>query len=236
MLPQPPASVDAPPASTAARLSQRKWKMLKVVGIVSVLGCMLLTAAPFLIYRRCRCGGPRVEAIHSLRQLGLALFEFETEYGGFPDATTSVRVSEATGSPLSMGTVSSNDFLCQLLASGIVASETMFFVRGPGMTGPDNIFTPGEALKKGECSFTYFLGATITDNPERPLVVAPMIAGTDRFDRKAFEGKAVILKLDNSVMSCDIDKHGHVIFEGRNLMDPSHPVWEGKPPVIAWQK
>jgi hypothetical protein len=61
-----------------------------------------------------------------------------------------------------------------------------------------------------------------------------MIPGTDRFDPKPFKGKAVILKMDNSVTSLSIDKAGHAILDGRNLMDPHHPIWEGHAPVIAW--
>lgn len=89
-------------------------------------------------------------------------------------------------------------------------------------------------MKNGECGFTYFLGAKNTDNPRRPLVVTAMIPGTDRFDRRRFDGKAVILRMDNTVSSHNIDKDGHVIFEGRNLMDPHHPIWDGHAPVIAW--
>lgn len=98
----------------------------------------------------------------------------------------------------------------------------------------DNFCGGSDTLEKGECGFTYLLGAKITSRPDRPLVVAPMIPGTDRFDPKSMEGKAVILKLDNSVTSIPIDKHGHVIFQGRNLMDPHHPVWQGHAPAIAW--
>lgn len=234
MLPQPPASVETPPASGAARLSRRKCGWLMVGGVLSVLGCLFVAAAPFVFHRRCGCGSPGREAIHDLRQLGLALFEFETEYGRFPDVSTIDPVREATGSTDPMGIVSSNDYFRQLFAAGIVSSESMFHVRVPGARLPDDVVTPGEALKKGECSFTYLLGALITDNPARPLVVAPMIPGTNRFDREFFEGKATILRMDNSVVSLEIDKHGQVILQGRNLMDPSHPVWDGHPPAIAW--
>ena len=61
-----------------------------------------------------------------------------------------------------------------------------------------------------------------------------MIPGTDRFDLKAFDGEAVMLKLDNSVTSLPIDKNGHVQINGGKLMDPANPIWDGKPPVIAW--
>lgn len=204
-------------------------------GIISALGCMTFLSAPLFI-RQCKCCGGQTEAVSNIRQLGLALFEFEAEYGSFPDPSTIARVRGKTDLMLSMGTTTSNDYFRQLLEAGIASSETMFHTRLPGKPmKPDNIFSPGEALKKGECSFTYLLGARASDNPGRPLVVAPMIPGTDRFDPKAFEGKAIILTKDNRAMSLSIDKHGHAILQGgRNLMDPSNPIWDGHPPTIAW--
>jgi hypothetical protein len=90
------------------------------------------------------------------------------------------------------------------------------------------------AIAKGECGYSYLSGLSTEGNPSRPIVVTPLIPGTDRFDLKPFEGKAVMLLLDNSVVSRTINKDGHVILNGGNMMDPNHPIWEGKPPVIAW--
>jgi hypothetical protein len=61
-----------------------------------------------------------------------------------------------------------------------------------------------------------------------------MIPGMNRFDPKPFNGKAILLKLDNSVTLLPIDKVGHAIMYDRNLMDPDHPIWDGHAPVIAW--
>lgn len=205
-------------------------------GMVSALGCVAVLSAPRLIRQR-KGGCGQSPEVSNLRQIGLALFEFENEYGSLPDPSTIARVQGKTGLMLSMGTTTSNDYFRQLLEAGIASNETMFYARLPSSsTKPDDIFTAGEALKKGECSFTYLLGARASDNPGRPLVVAPMIPGTDRFDPKPFNGKALILKRDNSVTFTTIDKHGHAIFPngGRNLMDPTNPIWDGHPPTIAW--
>ncbi len=231
MLPQPPPDAPAPPPSEAAILSRRKWKWLWIVGLGSMV---VLVASPLFLMRRRGCYSPVREAVNDARQIGLALFEFETEYGKYPDPTTIAAVRKETGTLLSLGTTSSNDFFRQLIAAGIAQSEPMFYAETAGGRKPDNIFDTTHALEKGECGFTYFLGATETCNPARPLVVARMIPGTDRFDPKPFEGKAVILKADNSVTSLPIDKHGHAILLGGNLMDPHHPIWDGHPPVIAW--
>lgn len=177
----------------------------------------------------------QTEAVNNARQIGLALFEFKMQYGKFPDAETVAGVRLKTGSDLDLGTTSSNDFFRQLLAAGIAQTETMFYAKVKGARKPDNNYIRGEALKSGECGFTYFLGAKSTDNPRRPLAVTPMIPGTDRFDKiKGCSRKAVILRMDNSVSSLPIDERGHVLIDGRNMMDPHHPIWDGRAPVIAW--
>jgi hypothetical protein len=162
------------------------------------------------------------------------LFEFEKEFGRFPDADTITAVQAKTSTHLDLGKTSSNEFFRQLIASNITQSEAMFYAKINGARKPDNVISKAEALKMGECAFTYILGATELSSPGRPLVVAPMIPGTDRFDPKPFEGKAVILRMDNSVSWLNIDKAGYAIAHGGNLLDPSNPIWDGHPPVIAW--
>lgn len=176
----------------------------------------------------------RNEATSNLRQIGLALFEFQAEYDNMPDFDTAAKVKKSKGSDLPMGKNSSNDFFRQLFAAEICENETIFYAKIPGTQHPDNQFSQNKTLEKGECGFTYFLGATMGCNSARPTVATPMIPGTDRFNPKPFVGKAIVLKADNSVMTLPIDKYGHVIWEGKNLMDPTHPVWEGRPPSIAW--
>jgi hypothetical protein len=188
--------------------------------------------SPFVI--RSRKKSDQTEAIGNARQIGLALFEFEMDYGKFPDETTITAVRSKTGASLPLGTKTSNDYFRQLFAANMTQSERMFYAKGDGVRKPDGNIGRSAALAKRECGFTYFLGATDTNNPGRPIVVAPMIPGTDRFDPQPFKGKAVILRIDNSVTSVPIDRHGHVILNGRNLMDPQHPIWEGRAPSIAW--
>lgn len=199
------------------------FAIFELIGVICVMGL-----------RGPHSRADRNEAISNLRQMGLALFEFQAEYGSMPDFNTPAEVRKSGGRDLPMGKNSSNDFFRQLFAAGICENETTFYAKIPGTQRPDNQISGNKSLEKGECGFTYFLGATMGDNQIRPTVAVPMIPGTDRFDPKPFEGKAIVLKADNSVMTLPIDKQGHVIWEGKNLMDPTHPVWEGKPPSIAW--
>ncbi|MEY3897239.1 MAG: hypothetical protein RLZZ214_2760 [Verrucomicrobiota bacterium] len=164
----------------------------------------------------------------------MGLSEFQKKYGKFPDASTIAAVRQDTATDLNLGTKSANDFFRQLFATGIVQNEAMFYAKTAGTHQTDNNFTKAEALKNGECAFTYFLGATTTDNPQRPVVAVPLIPGTDRFDPKPFDGKAIILMLDNSAFALPISRAGHVMSNRMNLLDPANPIWEGHPPVIAW--
>lgn len=233
MLPQPPPDAPAPPPSDAAILSQKKWNLLKGFGIGSILIVLLGLTAPMTI--RSRKKTDQTEAVSNARQIGLALYEFENEYGAYPNAGTGIAVQKATGTTLHFGAKTSNDFFRQLIGGNFTQSEKMFYApKTPGVRRPDEDITGVEALKKGECGFAYFLGAKSTDNPRRPLAAAPMIPGTDRFDPKAYEGKAVVLRMDNSVTSFNIDQDGHIQIDGKLFMDPTNPIWDGHPPLIVW--
>ena len=232
MLPQPPPDATAPPPSEAALRSRRNWWWLLGVGLTSIAALLVLTAPLTL---RSRKIVDLTEAVSNARQIGIALLEFSNEYGAFPNADTVIVVHNATATKLAFGTKSSNDFFRQLIGAGLTSSEQMFYApKIPGVRKPDDVITGLEALKKGECGFTYLLGARLTDNPRRPLAAAPMIPGTDRFDAKAYKGKAVVLRMDNSVTSFNIDTDGHIQIEGKLFMDPTNPIWDGHPPMIVW--
>ncbi len=177
------------------------------------------------------------EAVGNARQIGLALVEFESIYGNFPSEETAAKIREENPNELELGSKFSNDFFRQLIATGLVQSETQFYADVKGVRKPDNVMGKGEALKKGECGFAYLSSLALDGNPRRPLVVTPLIPGTDRFDPERFDGKAYILHIDSSASSYTIHKGtGHVMAGGKNLLDPDHPIWEGRPPVIKWQE
>ncbi len=234
MLAHPPPDAPAPPPSEAALNSRRKMGWLWFVGVGSLIILVLAGLSAPMFSRRSYRKPNRTEAVNNARQVGIALIEFENEYGKFPDPSTIAAVRAKTDTTLNLGTVSSNDYFRQLIGSEIAQSEVMFFAKIANSRKPDGIITGTSALAKGECGFTYFLGATVTENPSRPLLASPMIPGTDRFDPKPFEGKSLILKMDSSVSSYTIDKDGHVMIDGRNMMDPNHPIWNGHAPSIAW--
>jgi hypothetical protein len=239
MLPQPPPNAPPPPPNEVAHRSQRWNKAIWILGILSVILSSL--TALFLVFGiRVRKYPSSIEASNNLRQIGLALLEFETEFGTTPSAATIPLVNATNPSHgLTLGTHSSNDFFRQLFAADIAQSEHMFHAYlGRSPRKPDNIFTGPEALKPGECSFAYITGQTLSTGAKSPIALYPLVPGTPKFDYKLakdhLESKAIILWTDNSISSLPIDPTGKVLINGKHLFDPTQPFWHGTPPIIKW--
>ena len=129
------------------------------------------------------------------------------------------------------GAKTSNDYFRQLLAAGI-GNEKMFYAKVPGIRKPDDIFSAGKALQQGECGFSYLPGFSSHSNA--PILIAPLIPGTDQVDKSAMNGKLVVLQIDGTPGTAEVDNEGHLMFFGKRLLDPTNPIWEGRKPLIAW--
>jgi len=204
--------------------------------LLFVFGSLALIAGitPLFIKRRDH-GCDQTEEISNIRQIGLALHEFEIEYGSYPSTATAARITAdhpAHGYDLSGR--SSNSLFRQLFVTGITEFEAMFYAQVPGSRKPDEDITPGKLLEKGEVAFAYIAGLSSAGNPNRPIAFTPLIPGTKRFDPKPFEGKAVFLRIDNSASSMSIRPDGHVYLEGIDILSPEHPIWDGKAPDIRY--
>lgn len=175
----------------------------------------------------------QTHAVSHARAIGFALFEFQLVYGEFPSVSTLKSVRKQSEFLVPLGTKTSNDFFRQLIVAGLVWNEVIFHAEICGSKKPDEVMGK-KTLESGECGYSYLVGLPLKGNPSRPICVTPLVPGTDRFDPEPFDGKAVILKMDNSVTSHPIAKNGHVLVDGRNVLDPEHPIWDGKPPTIAW--
>ncbi len=153
------------------------------------------------------------------KQIGLALFEFESQYGKYPDSSTALAVKSQTGSKWALGDATSNDLFQQLFVSGICASEDIFY-----------------AKTANECGFAYIVGLSSKDDPATPICVTPLEPGKLTFDREPFDSRAVILRVDQSAISLPIDPSGRAILNGMDLFDPRQPFWHGKAPTVKWPK
>jgi len=203
-----------------------------VASVLFALVCLLLY--PSFVGGR-RGPHPGKDEYNNARQIGLALFEFETEYGSFPNDSTAAAVKKDHPTHgLDLTGTSSNAAFRQLFAADMTSSERMFFAKIPASIRPDDLITPREALKKGEVGFSYISGLSSADGPLTPIVLTPLIPGTTKFDPKPFKGRAIVLFIDNSVRSFDIEDDGHIYDKGLDLLSPKHPVWKGKKPDIRY--
>lgn len=209
------------------------------VGVGSMVLFLFLPAweGAFRKAKKVRSRG-QTEAVSNARQIGLALYEFQLEYGKYPDISTAAEVRRKTGSRLSLGDSTSNDLLAQLIAGNFTQSEGMFYARTKSSKKPDSIWnSDATILEHGECSYAYIMGVDPRGDPKTPIVFGPVIPGTKSFDCKSNEGKVVVLFNDNTVNSLPITPAGKVVL-GRSLdfLDPRQPYWNGKAPDVKWPK
>ena len=203
-----------------------QWKAaLFLCAIILTIGIL---AAPLFI-RESKIN-EQTEQTSNLRQIGLALFEFETEYGTYPSEDTAKQVTTIhPNHGFDLSGDSSNALFRQLLAAGYTESETMFYAHVPGARKPDGDISPGKALENGEVAFAYISGNSLAGNPARPVALCPIIPGTTRVDPDAFEGNAYVLRADNTAARYEIKDDGHIYEKGINLLSPNNPIWDGKP-------
>lgn len=232
-----PEEDSALPPDPALLNRQPKWfkKVYYGVIVASILFILALVTAPMTI--RARKKADQTEAVNNARQIGLALLEFDGDYGTFPSDATVALVAEANPDHgFDLSGRSSNILFRQLFAAHLTQSEAMFYAKVKNSIKPDGNIDHGKALEKGEVGFAYISGLTSKDDPNTPIVLAPMIPGTTKFDPKGFQGygNAVVLRTDNSVSSYKIEKDGRIYVKGIDLLAPKHPIWKGKKPDIRY--
>lgn len=177
----------------------------------------------------------QAEAFSNLRSFSLALYEFETDYGSYPnDATAAIVTKSFPDHDYDLTGKSSNAAFRQLLAAEIIPTEHTFYAKIKDSIKPDGNILPKQALKKGEVGFAYISGLSTVGNPSTPLVLTPLIPGTTQFDPKPFKGKAIVLHIDSTVRTYDIHEDGNIYDKGINLLSPKHPIWKGKAPDIRY--
>jgi hypothetical protein len=180
------------------------------------------------------------EARSNMRSMSCAMHEFDAIYDAFPNAETAERVVEVSGSKLQVGAESANAIFRQLIASEISQSEIVFYAKIPGTHKPDHDFSrPGKALAKGEVGFSYILGQSSRSPADTPLVITPLVPGTNRFDPKPFKGRALVMRVgsvkNGSIDILPINPRGELIdSSSKHLLDAGHPLWGGKAPIIVW--
>jgi prepilin-type N-terminal cleavage/methylation domain-containing protein len=218
------------------------FTLVELLVVIVIIAALAGLTAPMVIRQRKKAD--QTEAVSNARNIGLALFEFETAYGSFPDTTTADQVKTNTETQLTLGTANANDFFRQLIAAEICQSEAMFYAKTAFTKKPDDVYNTSEkALAKGEVGFGYIMNGTAAfstaGNPARPIVVAPLAFPfqTGQFDLDYYDAKAVVLRIDNSVQSLQILRTSKLaqLGGGNNLLQTGEStVWgtDATPTII----
>ncbi|MFU8892821.1 MAG: type II secretion system protein [Luteolibacter sp.] len=219
------------------------FTLVELLVVIVIIAALAGLAAPMVMRQRKKAD--QTQALSNGRQVGMALLDFDNEYGKFPDASTSASVATNTGTSEVTPSGNSNSYFRQLFAAGITNSEEIFYVKTTYTIRPDNVYNqedPTDALAAGECGFGYILrnatsAQSASGNPGRPVICAPLLEGsTTDFDPDPFDSRAVILKLDLSAVSINIDNSGKAILNGQDILQTgSNSVWGtgGSPTIVA---
>jgi hypothetical protein len=125
-----------------------------------------------------------------------------------------------------------------VLVAGGLDSEKMgycLYLRLPTHK-PDNVISPlDQAFAKGEVGFAYVANVPPDAPADTPILVAPLIPGTQQFDPKPYDGHAIVIRFDGSARSMTIRKdNGLVAIPGATLFHPKASYWKGKPPELKY--
>lgn len=212
--------------------TRRGFTLVELLVVIVIIAALAGLTAPMVIRQRKKAD--QTEAVNNARQIGIALLEFETEYGTFPDASTATTVATNTATTAVSGNTA-NDRFRQLIRAGIAQSEPMFYSKTSYTKKPDGITTTdAQALGAGEVGFGMMVKADNTalsgaGNPSRPILLTPFDSALtgERFDFDVYDGKAVVWKLDSSVTSISIIKAtGLIKISGEDLTaSNANSVW-----------
>jgi len=184
--------------------ARRGFTLVELLVVIAIIATLAGVGAPVIISQQKK--GARTEAISNSKQIGMAMFNFDQDYGSYPSTATGTEVT--TNNPdsgLTFGSTNSNDYFRQLIAAGYIDSEKPFYAKAPYTKKPDNAMTAAKALAAGEVGFAYIMATsteplTSSGNSGRPLIVAAVANGASdgTFDTDIYDKKAVIFRIDNS--------------------------------------
>jgi prepilin-type N-terminal cleavage/methylation domain-containing protein len=209
------------------------FTLVELLVVIIIIAALAAIAGPQLMKNLKK--GDLITATSNAKQIGLALFEFDSQYGSYPDNTTAQTVKDNTGSQLTSSGSSANDMFRQLFAAGICEQEEIFYAKTSYTKKPDNVKnTAANCLAAGENGFGYLMngqtGLSSSGDPARPIAITPLMnATTDgTCDLDPFDKRAVVLRADQSAVQLNIrptDKQV-VVPGGRTLLQTGQDtVW-----------
>jgi len=230
---------------TNVQTTRRGFTLVELLVVIVIIASLAGLTAPMVIRQRKKAD--QTEATSNARQIGIALFEFETEFGSFPGAASLAVLTAANGpyttSPVqgAAGT-DSNGYFRQLIHAGIAQSEVIFYAKTAVSQKPDgDVSVTAQAMKAGEVGFGYVTNGTgegmnSSGNPSRVVVAAPLATATT-FDSEPYDKNAVVLRLDNSAASVRVQVTGSAttgpaIVGNQDLLAATNPIWGSTVPTM----
>ena len=218
--------------------------MVELLVVIVIIAALAGLTAPQVI--RMKKKGDLAEATNNARQIGLALAQFDSDVGGYPDDKSVDAVKDLTGNADLTGVsgTDSNSYFRQMILSGVTESEQPFFAKTSySKAKPDDITTPQDKmLEEGEVGFGYIMKDASTSQAVvsgRPVCVAPLQSGdtSGKMEFDPYDGKAIALFTDSSVRQLTIRKTDNeaLLSGGKKIIEGgTGTVWEslGANPVL----
>jgi prepilin-type N-terminal cleavage/methylation domain-containing protein len=226
---------------TNVKQTRRGFTLVELLVVIVIIASLAGLTAPMVIRQRKKAD--QTQAVNNARQIGLALMEFDNDYGSFPGALALAQL-DTTSTITGEAGSDSNGYFRMLFQAGLTQSEEMFYAKAKRTIKPDgNITSNTEALKAGEVGFGYLTvgteGLSSAGNPARPLVISPLTPGATTLDPEPFDKNLVVLRGDNSVVSLKMRVAaaavvGTVSQAGQDLFASANPIWGGVTPTIKF--
>lgn len=149
------ACCDADPNGVS--LATQSGRSSRRIRFAWLLVLAVLAAAVLVFGIGRKQAGHRKEVVNAMEQFGLALLEFDQQFGGFPSDAVAEEVADATGSGLPL---TGGDVLNQLSAFGV--HDTMGLI---------------DEIGREDGGWTYVPGWNQCSNPLCPILISPPIYG-----------------------------------------------------------
>ena len=201
-------------------LMRKGFTLVELLVVIAIIAVLAGLATPAIL--KAQKAAAKAQATNNAKEIGSALLGFIDQYGGYPSESTRQQLIDEGSEVVPEGN-DANSYLGQLLASGAVDSEKIFYVKGvKGSREGDNIFSsPDKLLAEGENSMGYVMleGNEPLSSPASyvPVVVAPLKSGgaDPIFDGGPFNDQYIYLTPDGAVSGGKISKDGKPISKGR---------------------
>jgi hypothetical protein len=201
--------------------------MISTVLLVAAGTFASMAVIPFGAGKRARLA----RDMNNVRQVKFAIDGFAADFDGqYPNKDTGEKLVKG-----GTGTKFSNDYFRQLFLAGATESEEIFWVSTASVCSkkkPDDVVgkggkvVPAEILRAGDCGWAYIRKQTNTSNISRPLLLNAYSSTKKEFEKKLYDGKIAVLRIDGSVKVIQIDAQGHLSSQGEDLLSGKSRPWK----------